>query len=68
MHFSHHRADETLDVSSKVRSTWGSKTNLDPMFLTAALQGVGVELTRVIEVNCSRQTLTRPIEIDVLSG
>src|SRR5208282_1812562 len=68
MHFSHHRADQTLDVSSKVRSPRGPKTDLDPMFLTAALQSVGVELTRVVEVNCLRQTLARPIEINVLSG
>src|ERR1700722_19444100 len=68
MHFSHHRADQTLNVSSKVWPPWGPKSDLDPMFLTAALQSVGVELTRVVEVNCFRQALTRPIEINVLSG
>jgi hypothetical protein len=37
MRFSHHRADQTLNVSSKARLPRRPKSDLDPTFLTAAL-------------------------------
>ena len=63
MHGPHHRADQSFDVPSEMRTAWRPIDQIDPPFCTCRPKGMRPEIAPVIDVDAMRFTLRGPRNI-----
>src|SRR5882762_11332377 len=65
MNLAHHRPDESFNVSAEMRRSNRTIVDRDTVLLTAAAQRLGMKLFGVVEVKPGKQSLDRPLLLDL---